>query len=169
MTALPTSPDTGDVHAAALATLKYARPANALWAAARVGGLPLRWAHGMRYRECASLDHAQLRWYRDVTTTYRLTARCVLPAGLRLLADVTVDGLENIPASGPVILAANHRDNLDGFLLLHLVPRTIHVAGRADGFGTGALCAFWRRLGAFPADAWGMRHALGLLADGGVV
>jgi 1-acyl-sn-glycerol-3-phosphate acyltransferase len=27
----------------------------------------------------------------------------------------------------------------------------------------------WRRLGVFPADPWGMRHALTLLADGAVV
>jgi 1-acyl-sn-glycerol-3-phosphate acyltransferase len=82
---------------------------------------------------------------------------------------LTVEGREYIPLTGPVILAANHRDNLDGPLLLHVVPRTVHVAARADGFGTGGLCAFWRRLGAFPADGWGMRHALGLLSDGGVV
>ena len=128
-----------------------------------------RWVHHLRHRACPSLDHAQLRWYRDATPTYRVTADCFLPASLRLLANLTVDGLTNIPRSGPVILAANHRDNLDGPLLLHVVPRTVHVAARSDGFGTGGLCAFWRHLCAFPADAWGMRHALGLLADGGVV
>ncbi len=138
-------------------------------AVARVGSLPLRWAHGMRYRACPSLDHSRLRWYRDVTMTYRVTAGFILPASLRLLARLSVEGLHNIPLTGPVILAANHRDNLDGPLLLHLVPRTVHVAARADAFGTGGLCAFWRRLGAFPADGWGMRHALSLLADGGVV
>jgi 1-acyl-sn-glycerol-3-phosphate acyltransferase len=138
-------------------------------AVARAGSFPLRWAHRMRYRECPSLDHARLRWYRDATPTYRLTAGFFLPASLLPLARLTVEGLENIPTSGPVILAANHRDNLDGPLLLHVVPRTVHVAGRADGFGTGGLCAFWRHLCAFPADAWGMRHALGLLSDGGVV
>jgi 1-acyl-sn-glycerol-3-phosphate acyltransferase len=88
---------------------------------------------------------------------------------LRLLAQLTVDGLENIPLTGPVILAPNHRDNLDGPLLLQVVPRVVHVAARADGFGTGGLCALWRHLGAFPANAWGMRHALSLLSDGGVV
>ena len=133
------------------------------------GSRTLRWIHGMRYREGPFLDHSRLRWYRDVTMTYRLTARCIVPASLRLLARVTVEGLENVPLTGPVILAANHRDNLDGFLLLHLVPRSVHVAARANGFGTGSLCAVWRRLGAFPADAWGMRYALSLLADGRVV
>jgi 1-acyl-sn-glycerol-3-phosphate acyltransferase len=110
-----------------------------------------------------------LRWYREITTTYRVTADYLVPAGLRVFGRLTVEGLENIPLTGPVILAANHRDNLDGPLLLHVVPRLIHVAARPDGFGTGGLCAFWRRLGAFPADGWGMRHALSLLSEGGAV
>jgi 1-acyl-sn-glycerol-3-phosphate acyltransferase len=130
---------------------------------------PLRWIRGMRYRERAVLDYSRLRWYRDVTTTYRLTMDYIVPYGLRPLAHVTVTGLEYVPLAGPVILAANHRDNLDAFLLAHLVPRFVHFAARRDGFGTGGLCALWRRLGAFPADAWGIRYALNLLADGGVV
>jgi 1-acyl-sn-glycerol-3-phosphate acyltransferase len=123
----------------------------------------------MRYREQAVLDYSRLRWYRDMTATYRLTANYIVPYGLRPLAKVTVVGLEYVPLTGPVILAANHRDNLDALLLAHLVPRFIHFAARRDGFGTGALCAIWRRLGAFPADAWGIRHALNLLGDGNVV
>ena len=128
-----------------------------------------RWIHGMRYRERPGLDHSRLRWYRDVTTTYRLTARFILPAALRPFARVSVTGLDNVPSTGPVILAANHYDNLDAYLLLHLVPRHVHVAARPDAFGTGSLCAIWRRLGAFPADAWGIRYGLSLLAEDGVV
>jgi hypothetical protein len=50
---------------------------------------PLRWIHGMRYRERPVLDYSRLRWYRDVSTTYMLTADYVLPCGLRPLARVT--------------------------------------------------------------------------------
>src|SRR6202011_1770463 len=82
---------------------------------------------------------------------------------------LTVDGLDNVPRTGPVILAANHRDNLDPYLLLYLLPRLVHVAARPDAFGPGGLCGIWRRLAAFPADAWGMRYALSILAEGGVV
>jgi 1-acyl-sn-glycerol-3-phosphate acyltransferase len=129
----------------------------------------IRWMHGMRYRERPVLHHSHLRWYRDETTTYRLTARCILPTGLGPLARVSITGLDNIPATGPVILAANHYDNLDAYLLLHLVPRHVHFAARPDAFGTGILCAMWRRLGAFPADAWGIRYGLKLLAEDSVV
>jgi 1-acyl-sn-glycerol-3-phosphate acyltransferase len=136
---------------------------------ALTGRLHLTWAHQVRYRRSPSLDHERLRWHRDATRTYRFTAGCIVPSLLKSLAHVAVEGLDHIPLTGPVILAANHRDNLDAYLLLHLVPRMVHFAARPDAFGTGPLCALWRRLGAFPADAWGMRHALTLLNDGGVV
>jgi 1-acyl-sn-glycerol-3-phosphate acyltransferase len=123
----------------------------------------------MRHRERAVLDHSRLRWYREETLTYRITARCIVPSVLRPLARVSVTGLDNIPRTGPVILAANHYDNIDAYLLLRLVPRQVHFAARQDGFDTGILCAIWRRLGAFPADAWGIRYGLRLLAEDGVV
>jgi 1-acyl-sn-glycerol-3-phosphate acyltransferase len=129
----------------------------------------VRWIHGMRYRERRVLDYSSLRWYRERTTTYGVTAHCIVPTGLRALARISVTGLENVPSTGPIILAANHFDNLDAFLLLHLVPRQVHFAARPDGFGTGALCALWRRLGAFPADAWGIRYGLKLLAENAAV
>src|SRR5579864_1958205 len=123
----------------------------------------------MRYRERSVLDHSRLRWYREVTTTYRLTARCIVPTALSAFARISVTGLENVPSTGPVILAGNHFDNLDAYLLLHLVPRQVQFAARPDGFGTGSLCALWRRLGAFPADAWGIRYGLQLLAEDAAV
>lgn len=133
------------------------------------GRLPLAWAHQLRHRQSPSLDHERLRWYRDATQTYRFMAGYVIPWYLKPLAHVAVAGLEHIPPTGPVILAANHRDNLDAYLLMHLVPRMVHFAARPDAFGTGPLCALWRSLGAFPADAWGLRHALMLLNEGRLV
>jgi 1-acyl-sn-glycerol-3-phosphate acyltransferase len=130
---------------------------------------PIRWARQIRFRKSPILDHSRLRWYRTQTLTYRVFAGILAPAVLRLFARVTVEGIANVPLTGPVILAANHRDNLDPYLLLRFLPRLIHTAARPDGFGTGGLCGVWRRLGAFPADAWGMRYALTLLRDGGVV
>ena len=133
-------------------------------------GLPLRWALGLRRRASPTLDYSRLRWYREPTAAYHLTAGYLVPAALGVLChDVIVEGLANVPSAGPVILAANHRDNLDPYLLIHLVPRTIHIGARPDAFGTGGLCAVWRRLGAFPVDSWGVRHALALLAAGEVV
>jgi 1-acyl-sn-glycerol-3-phosphate acyltransferase len=133
------------------------------------GRLQVNWVHQMRHRQSPSLDHGRLRWFRDATRTYRLMDGYIVPTVLRLLARVTTEELEHVPPTGPVILAANHRDNLDPYLVAHLVPRMVHTAARPDAFGTGPLCALWRRLGAFPADAWGLRYALTLLNEGGVV
>ena len=47
------------------------------------GRQTLRWIHGFRYRQSPALDHARLRWYRHVTTTYRVTAHCILYPGIR--------------------------------------------------------------------------------------
>ena len=109
------------------------------------GRLQLTWAHQLRHRRSPCLDHRRLRWYRDPTLTYRLSAEYIVPSLLKPFARVTADGLERIPPTGPVILAANHRDNLDAYLLTHLVPRMVHTAARPDAFGTGPLCALWRR------------------------
>src|SRR3954447_8257978 len=127
--------------------------------------VPLGWARQMRYRQSPSIDYARMRWYRDATRTYRLTAGYIVPIILGPLARVVVEGLEHVPLTGPVIFAANHRDNLDRYLLMHVVPRMVHVAGRPDAFGTGVLCAMWRWLGVFPADGWGLRYAMTLLGD----
>jgi hypothetical protein len=58
-------------------------------------------------------------------------------------------------APGPVILAANHRDNLDGPLLLHVVrARSTSQRGR----WLAGICALLAALGAFPPmhGAYGM-------------
>src|ERR1051326_7665502 len=128
-----------------------------------------RLVKAMRYRERPVLDYSRLRWYRETTTTYGVTAHSIVPTALRAFARISVTGLDNVPSTGPIILAANHLDNLDAYLLLHLVPRQVHFAARPDGFGTGTLCAIWRRLGAFPADAWGIRYGLSLLAENAAV
>lgn len=39
----------------------------------------------------------------------------------------TVVGRENVPASGPVILAANHQGFIDGPVVLGVAPRPLHV------------------------------------------
>ena len=119
------------------------------------GRLHVGWAHQMRHREGPALDRGQLRWYRDETLTYRFTAGYVIPSILKSLARVTVEGLENIPSTGPVILAANHRDNLDAYLLSHLVPRMVHTAARPDAFGTGSPVRPVAAVGCFPGSTPG--------------
>jgi 1-acyl-sn-glycerol-3-phosphate acyltransferase len=59
-----------------------------------------------------------------VPPLYRLLRGAVRPLVRRLFA-LRVDGLEQVPATGPVIVAANHHNYLDGVVLAVALPRPI--------------------------------------------
>ncbi len=50
----------------------------------------------------------------------------------RVLARVTVINPENLPAAGPVIVAANHISFFDSVLLMFALPRPVSVLGKAE-------------------------------------
>jgi 1-acyl-sn-glycerol-3-phosphate acyltransferase len=84
-----------------------------------------------------------------------------------------VSGLENIPARGPVIVAANHVSNLDGPVLAVAVgeARFMRALAKIELFQVPVLGAFLRRTGSIPIDRRGdvkaLRSALDLLERGG--
>jgi 1-acyl-sn-glycerol-3-phosphate acyltransferase len=83
---------------------------------------------------------------------------------------IKMDGQENFPLDGPVILAANHVTNFDAFPLQFAAPRAICFMGKAELFNT-PLDPLLRILGAFPVnrgekDEWALRHARKVLARG---
>lgn len=51
-----------------------------------------------------------------------------------VLAQVTVDGLDRLPATGPVILAVNHSSALDGALLFGAIKRPVSFLVKAEAF-----------------------------------
>ena len=51
---------------------------------------------------------------------------------IHLMADLQISGLEHVPASGPVILAANHFNFVDPPLLLYASPRMVEFIGGAN-------------------------------------
>jgi 1-acyl-sn-glycerol-3-phosphate acyltransferase len=81
---------------------------------------------------------------------------------------IKVDGLENFPLDGAVIVAANHVNNLDVFPMQLALPRAICFMGKAELFHT-PLDPILRILCAFPVyrdekDDWAVRHAAKVLA-----
>ncbi len=59
---------------------------------------------------------------------------------LRLSADCRVEGLEHVPRSGPIILAARHVHHaLDGCVILAVVPRRVHAIVAVDWARPGPL------------------------------
>jgi glycerol-3-phosphate O-acyltransferase / dihydroxyacetone phosphate acyltransferase len=64
---------------------------------------------------------------------------------------IDVVGLEHIPESGPLIVAANHQNALvDPMLLLALIPRRMVVVAKAPLFRHPIIGPFLRLLGALP-------------------
>lgn len=64
---------------------------------------------------------------------YQLS-RVILGPALRVLAPTQVIGAENIPASGPAILASNHLSVLDSFYLPLMVERPVTFAAKSEYF-----------------------------------
>lgn len=94
---------------------------------------------------------------------------------IHLLGDLEVRGLENIPKTGPVILAANHFNFVDPPMLLCTSPRMVEFIGGAERPNS----PLWSRLipkmwgfirayrGAFSGSTF--RESLSVLEQGGVL
>jgi 1-acyl-sn-glycerol-3-phosphate acyltransferase len=72
--------------------------------------------------------------------------RPLVRIGLRLSWRVTVHGVRHVPPSGPVILAANHIDVLDGPALIAFTRRLTFALVKREAF-TGAVGRFLSYLG----------------------
>lgn len=69
----------------------------------------------------------------------------------RLLYRVRIVGGENVPRSGPVILAPNHTGFLDAPLLMGTCPRPVHTLAKKELF-TGPLGWLLHGVGQIPLD-----------------
>jgi 1-acyl-sn-glycerol-3-phosphate acyltransferase len=104
-------------------------------------------------------------------TILRKVAISILRAFFFLVMDKRVEGLENFPLDGPVIVAANHVTNFDVFPMQLSLPRPIFYMGKAELFKNPLTDVLFRNLGAFPVsrekkDPWAYNHALKVLAHG---
>jgi glycerol-3-phosphate dehydrogenase (NAD(P)+) len=123
---------------------------------------------------------------RDLSTYHRRTrergvnpivywiVRSVLEPFLRLYLRLDRVGREHIPASGPAILAANHRSFLDPWIVGICLRRPIHFVAKRELFEKRLNAWFLNALGAFPirrgeSDDEAMATARGILERGGVV
>lgn len=107
------------------------------------------------------------------TLFYRFV-RTIVRGWVRLLGGVTVVGSENIPRSGPVILAPNHRAHVDPPYLSLITARPMHFMAKEELFKVPVLSAIIRGVETFPVkrgvpDRAALRHAVDLLKAGRVV
>ena len=92
----------------------------------------------------------------------------VLPPLLKLVWRPTVHGLDNVPASGGVILASNHLSFVDSVAIPSVVPRKVAFLAKSDYFtGSGlkgfATRAWFEGMGMLPVDRDDTRAALASL------
>jgi 1-acyl-sn-glycerol-3-phosphate acyltransferase len=98
---------------------------------------------------------------------YRLS-RLVAGPFLRLVAQATVSGAENVPATGPAIIASNHLSVIDSIYLPLLVARPVSFAAKSEYF-TGTrlrdrlVGAYLRSTNQISTDRTGGRAAQAML------
>lgn len=84
--------------------------------------------------------------------------------------DVNVTGLENVPESGPYILAGNHLNILDSWLLLSVIDEDLRFMVDKKLYRYKSWEKFFKKLGTFPIDpnefdVTAVRTTLSLLKD----
>lgn len=101
----------------------------------------------------------------------QLFIRYVLAPLVRLIWRPRVQGADHIPATGPVILAANHRAAVDTAFIPLVASRRVAFLGKSEYFtGRGLrgrlMAAFVRALGYIPVDRGNARAGLAALDAG---
>ena len=103
---------------------------------------------------------------------YRAAGVVIRPL-MRTWFRMRVEGAGHLPPSGPVILAANHRSNMDPVLLGAAVRRPVAYMAKVELF-VWPLGWILRLIGQFPVQRGGidreaLRHTSAVLARGGVL
>ena len=88
----------------------------------------------------------------------------------KLVYGYTVEGRENVPRSGPLVIVSNHSQYLDPVFVCMSVPRRIQWMAKKEVF-VFPFRRFFRFLGTFPVDRQGggraaLRSALEYLSSG---
>jgi 1-acyl-sn-glycerol-3-phosphate acyltransferase len=109
---------------------------------------------------------------RNPDRVYRAAGMVVKPL-MRTWFRMRIEGTGHIPASGPVILASNHRSNMDPVLLSAAVRRPVAYMAKAELF-VWPLGWILRLIGQFPVQRGGidreaLRRTSAVLARGGVL
>ncbi|RAY14537.1 1-acyl-sn-glycerol-3-phosphate acyltransferase [Actinomadura craniellae] len=101
---------------------------------------------------------------------YTFMSRVVAPI-LRLLFRSRVEGVENVPSGGPLIVASNHLSFIDSFIIPLALPRKVTYIAKADYFGQPGIKGrfvhwFLTTLGHVPVKRGARRAAMGALEQG---
>lgn len=102
---------------------------------------------------------------------YKLATKVTKYLLLPLYTRIEVRGVENLPMTGPIILASNHLNDADPGILCTRIDRVIVFMTKVELFKIPGLAQFLRAFGAFPvrrgeADLGALRLASAALTEG---
>jgi 1-acyl-sn-glycerol-3-phosphate acyltransferase len=85
-----------------------------------------------------------------------------------------MEGLANLPATGPLLICSNHLSNFDPLVYAATLPRVLHALIKAELVQSRIGRAFFLRCNCIPvrrgaADRLAIRGALAVLASGGAL
>jgi 1-acyl-sn-glycerol-3-phosphate acyltransferase len=100
--------------------------------------------------------------------------RRIARIAMKLLFSISVEGIENIPDQGPLVVCANHISWWDPVLLAWIMPWPVHFMAKKELFCNGLMTYLLTKLHAFPvnrekADVGAIRTGLAVLKAGEVV
>ena len=113
------------------------------------------------------------KYYFD-HTPFRRVLTPTVQALFHLIGVIQASGVERLPTSGPVVLAANHVTNFDVFPMQFSLPRPIFFMAKAELHRNPIMDVALRHLGSFPVergarDEWALHHAERVLEHGQVL
>lgn len=124
--------------------------------------------------EAAPTQEPVPNYYPDGKSHVRPVLRAILAPLNKALVNLTyrveIEGLENLPQSGPHLLAPTHQSTADPALAASFVPRDVRFMAAAEQFqGVQGLLMRW--MGAYPVDRENpspvtTRHSAELLREG---
>jgi 1-acyl-sn-glycerol-3-phosphate acyltransferase len=104
----------------------------------------------------------------------QLAAKRVVRPILAAYSRLRVEGADNVPATGPVLIAPNHRSMFDIPIAVIAAPRRVFFMAKQELFGDPIRDRLWLELGGFPvkrqiADVRSVDTASALLEGGGAL
>nr|WP_183377204.1 lysophospholipid acyltransferase family protein [Helcobacillus massiliensis] len=128
----------------------------------RIPGAPSRPCG--RTVERSPLPHAA----KDARPVFYENARRLLVPVVRLLWRPRIAGLENVPTSGPVLLASNHLANIDSLVIAVIATRKVRFIIKDEYWKRTGLKAriqqrFFESIGSVPVDRGTLKSARGSL------
>ena len=111
---------------------------------------------------------------RDATVPWKI-CHLIVSGALPFLGSLRIEGRENVPATGGVVLACNHPGGVDVVALGYASPRQIYYMAKQELFQFQPwFSALITSVGAFPvrrgaSDTGAIEHSLRLLREGRVL